>query len=83
MAKLYLVPNVLSEGDWQNVLPAQLFPILTNTRHFIVEDVRTARRFLKQVNREINIDECTFYELNKRTVHSDIPNFLKPIELGI
>ena len=82
MAKLYLVPNVLSEGDWQNVLPAQLFPILTNTRHFIVEDVRTARRFLKQVNREINIDECTFYELNKRTAHSDIPNFLKPIELG-
>jgi 16S rRNA (cytidine1402-2'-O)-methyltransferase len=82
MAKLYLVPNVLSEGDWQNVLPAALLPILTATRHFIVEDVRTARRFLKQVNREINIDECVFYELNKRTLHSDIPGYLKPIEQG-
>jgi len=82
MAKLYLVPSVLSEGDWQNVLPVQLFPILTNTRHFIVEDIRTARRFLKQVNKEINIDECTFYELNKRTSQLDIPSFLKPIEQG-
>jgi len=82
MAKLYLVPNVLSEGDWQNVLPAQLFPILTGIRHFIVEDVRTARRFLKQVNREINIDDCTFYELNKRTTHSEIPAFLKSLEQG-
>jgi len=82
MAKLYLVPNVLSEGDWQNVLPAQLFQILTNTRYFIVEDVRTARRFLKQVNKEINIDECTFYELNKRTNYSEIPKYLKPIEQG-
>lgn len=82
MAKLYLVPNVLSEGDWQNVLPAQLFPVLTNTRHFIVEDIRTARRFLKQVNREIDIDVCTFYELNKRTKFAEIPAFLKPLELG-
>ena len=82
MAKLYLVPNVLSEGDWQNVLPAQLHSILTNTRHFIVEDIRTARRFLKLVNKEINIDECTFFELNKRTRYSEIPSFLKPIEQG-
>lgn len=82
MAKLFLVPNVLSEGDWQNVLPAQILPILTETKHFIVENVRTARRFMKQVNREINIDECTFYELNKRTKFSELPAFLKPIENG-
>lgn len=82
MAKLFLVPNVLSEGDWQNVLPAQLFHILTNTKYFIVEDIRTARRFLKQVNKDINIDECTFFELNKRTKYGEIPGFLKPIEQG-
>lgn len=82
MAKLFLVPNVLSEGDWQNVLPAQILPILTETKHFIVENVRTARRFMKQVNREINIDECKFYELNKRTKFSELPAFLKPIENG-
>ena len=83
MAKLYLVPNVLSEGSWQNVLPSAVLPVLTETRHFIVENVRTARRFMKQVNSEINIDECTFYEINKRTKLAEIPSFLKPISEGL
>jgi 16S rRNA (cytidine1402-2'-O)-methyltransferase len=82
MAKLYLVPNVLSEGNWQNVLPSVVLPVLTETRHFIVENLRTARRFMKQVNSEINIDECTFYEINKRTKHAEIPSFLNPVSEG-
>ncbi|WP_167608074.1 SAM-dependent methyltransferase [Maribellus sediminis] len=82
MATLYLVPNVLAEGDWQNVLPASVFPVLTETRYFIVENIRTARRFMKQVNREIDIDACTFYEINKRTDQKDLPRFLKPLEKG-
>jgi len=82
MANLFLVPNVLSEGDWQNVLPAGVFTILTETRYFIVENVRTARRFLKQVNKEIDIDQLTFFELNKYTQPADLPEFLKPLENG-
>lgn len=82
MAALYLVPNVLAEGEWQTVLPAQVQTILTETKYFIVENIRTARRFMKQVNREINIDECTFYEINKRTKPQDLPHFLKPLDEG-
>lgn len=82
MAKLYLVPNVLSEGDWQNVLPAQIFTVVTATKYFIVENTRTARRFLKLVNREIDIDTLTFFELNKYTSAADLPTFLKPAEQG-
>ncbi|MBW6534249.1 MAG: SAM-dependent methyltransferase [Mariniphaga sp.] len=82
MAALYLLPNVLSDGDWQNVMPAQIFQLVSNTRFFIVENVRTARRFLKQVNREINIDGLTFFELNKQTKQHEIPGFLKPLEQG-
>ena len=82
MANLYLVPNVLSECDWQSVLPAGIKQIVTNTRFFIVEDVRTVRRFLKQVNPEININELTFFELNKFTQPSDLPSFLIPAADG-
>ncbi len=82
MAKLFLVPNVLSDGDWQNVLPAQIFFILTNTKYFIVENVRTARRFLKQVNKDIDIDSLTFFELNKYTDKKDLPGFLQPLHQG-
>lgn len=82
MAKLFLVPNVLSESDWQRVLPAGVFTILSETRYFIVENVRTSRRFLKLVNKEIDIDRLTFFELNKHTQPADLPGFLKPVEDG-
>jgi 16S rRNA (cytidine1402-2'-O)-methyltransferase len=82
MAALYLLPNVLSEGDWQNVLPAQIFHLVTQTRYYIVENIRTARRFLKQVNRDTDIDQLTFYELNKHTEQNELPGFLKPLEQG-
>lgn len=82
MAKLFLVPNVLGEGDWQNVLPASIFQIVTGTKYFIVENIRTARRFLKQVNKEIDIDSLTFFELNKYTNDSDLPRFLEPTQKG-
>jgi len=82
MAKLYLIPNLLSESDWQNVLPAHVLPVLTQTRYFIVENIRTARRFLKRVNQAIEIDDLTFFELNKHTSSSEIPSFLNPLEKG-
>jgi len=82
MAKLFLIPNVLSDGDWQNVLPVNVLPVLTNTRFFIVENIRTARRFMKQVNKDIDIDRLTFFELNKHTHPNEIPSFLKPLENG-
>lgn len=82
MATLFLIPNVLSDGKWQDVLPARVCGLLCGIKFFIVENVRTTRRFMKQVNGEINIDECTFYEINKRTNIADIPRFLKPIADG-
>jgi 16S rRNA (cytidine1402-2'-O)-methyltransferase len=82
MGELYLVPNLLSEGEWQQVLPARVFSVVTGTRYFIVENLRTTRRFLKQVNREINIDDLVFFELNKHTLPGDVAGFLKPLEEG-
>ena len=82
MPKIYLVPSPLSEGDWQNVLPARIFDVLSETRFFIVENVRTARRFMKQVNKAIDIDGMTFFELNKHTPEKEIPAFLAPLEKG-
>lgn len=79
MASLYLIPNVLAEGDWQNVLPANILPILSSTKFFIVENIRTARRFMKMVNSDIDIDSCTFFEINKYTDSKDLPGFLKPL----
>ena len=51
-------------------------------RHFIVEDIRSARRFLKKVDREIDIDALTFYPLNKHTSPDDISGYLQPLVGG-
>lgn len=80
MTALYLVPSLLSDSNWQLVLPAAVVPILTETKYFIVENVRTARRFMKLIDKNIDIDTLTFFELNKHTGQHEIENFLKPTQ---
>lgn len=82
MAELYLVPNILSEGNWQNVLPEKVYSVISGTRYFIVENLRTARRFIKQVNRDLRIDDLVFFELNKHTDMASLPGFLLPLDNG-
>ena len=57
---LYLIPVPLSEGAVENVLPASNLALVGEIKHFVVENVRSARRFLKKCDRSINIDELTF-----------------------
>jgi len=82
MAKLYLIPNLLSDSPWQQVLPAFNAEIINSISYFIVEDIRNARRFLKKVNRDINIDELTFMELNKHTPDLQKNSYLDFVRQG-
>ncbi len=75
---IYLIPNTLGDSPIDYNLPAENVNIINSIRHFIVEDIRTARRFLKRVNKDIDIDKLTFYVLDKHTRNEDIPSFLKP-----
>jgi len=79
---LYLIPNLLGETPIEQVLPPYNRQIILGIRHFIVEDVRTARRFLKLVDRSIDIDQLTFYTLNKHTNPEEVASMLKPLEEG-
>ena len=79
---LYLIPVTLGDTTIEKVLPSYNKEIILGIKHFIVEDVRSARRFLKKVERSINIDELTFYPLNKHTSPEDISGYLKPLQEG-
>jgi len=79
---LYLIPVTLGDTAIETVLPPYNREIIVNIRHFIVEDIRSARRFLKKVDRDIDIDTLTFYELNKHTSPDDISGYLKPLLAG-
>ena len=79
---LYLLPVTLGDTAIEKVLPSYNKEIILGIKHFIVEDVRSARRFLKKVDSGINIDELTFYPLNKHTSPEDISGYLKPLAEG-
>ena len=79
---MYLFPVPLSAGNLSDVLPAYNISIISDIKYFIVENLRSARRFLKQCNRDIDIDSLTFYELNGHTDQRSIPSMLKPLEEG-
>lgn len=79
---IYLIPVTLGDTAIEQVLPAYNKEVISNIRHFIVEDVRSARRFLKQVDSTIDIDVLTFYPLNKHTSPEDVSNYLAPLVKG-
>lgn len=79
---LYLIPVTLSDVPLGQVLPTANIEVVRGINHFIVENVRSARRFIKQCDRDIDIDGLTFYELNRHTDPNDIASFLAPLEAG-
>lgn len=82
MAALYLIPVTLGETPLQQVLPVYNKEIVLGIKNFIVEEVRTARRFLKQVDRNICIDEINFYLIGKHADASLFSNYLDPLRNG-
>ncbi len=80
---LYLIPVTLGETEIRNVLPDYNHDAIVGIKHFIVENIRSARRFLKKVEKSIDIDQLTFYELNRHTDRKIIGEYLKPLEQGL
>ena len=82
MANLYLIPTTLGDSAIHKTLPEYNKTIILSIKHFIVENVRTARRFLKKLEPDVDINALVFFTLDKHTLKESIADFLKPIEEG-
>lgn len=80
--KLYLIPNSLGSEDLNAILPQGNFTIIEKLKTFIVEDLRTARRFLSKAGLSGKIDELNFLLLNEHTKSNEITEYLKVTENG-
>ncbi|MDB4334855.1 SAM-dependent methyltransferase [bacterium] len=80
--KLYLIPTTLGDSPIDLVIPNLVSAQIKAIKYFIVEDIRTTRRFLKKVDKDIDIDALTFFTLNKHTSPKDKSNFLLPAKEG-
>ena len=79
---LYLIPTVLGDSPAESVFPPANREIIKGIKHFIVEETRTARRFLKFMDKEINIDELTFYPMGKHSDAMAFDRYLAPLKRG-
>lgn len=82
-AALYLIPCTLGDTPIDQVLPPYNAEVIRGIRHFIVEEVRTARRFLRRVDREFPIDDSTFYEMGKHADEARFVSYLAPLVKGL
>ncbi|MGW8314313.1 MAG: SAM-dependent methyltransferase [Bacteroidales bacterium] len=80
---LYMVPATLGSNELRDTIPAGTVEIVLGIRVFIVENLRSARRYLKLLDRNIDIDRLTFFELNEHTPVEQVPSFLVPAEKGL
>lgn len=79
---LFLIPSPLGDAPLNDVLPHKVNNTVNTLRHFIVEDLRTARRYLSSLKIQTPIDELHFGLLNEHTLANDIHSLLLPLEQG-
>jgi 16S rRNA (cytidine1402-2'-O)-methyltransferase len=80
--KLYLLPITLGDSSISQVIPQDVINKTIALRHFVVENIRTTRRFLRALDKSFPIDETEFLELNKHTSTKKIESYLKAIDNG-
>ena len=80
--KLYIIPTTLGESDHDRSFPAYNDVIVRNLKHYVVEELRSARRFLKKVDRSIDIDSLTIDLLNEHTNAQEVSEMLRFAERG-
>ena len=80
--KLYLVPSPLGENDPAEVIPGPVLESLKQFKTFVVEELRTVRRYLSKAGLKGHIAELELFELNEHTDQATIESYLKLFDNG-
>ena len=86
MGKIFLLPNVLGETNLFNVIPSEVIAKIKSLTVFASENPKNTRRYLKSIDKSINVDELTFLELNEHSVRKDVEAclpYLEKTDIGI
>jgi 16S rRNA (cytidine1402-2'-O)-methyltransferase len=79
---LYLIPTTIGSDNWESVIPPLVISRTRSLKHFIVEDIRTTRRYLSKIGVETPIDQLSFQILNEHTQQAEIEALIKPLIQG-
>jgi 16S rRNA (cytidine1402-2'-O)-methyltransferase len=79
---LYMAPNTLGSEETHHIIPIEVAKKMTQSRYFAVEEIKSARRLLRKLDREFPIDDSTFFILNKKTKPELLAEMLAPLAEG-
>ena len=80
---LFLIPTMLGDSSPDLVFPPANSEIINNIKVFITENIKTTRRFLKRINKDIDIDELVFHILDKHTRPEETASYLDEAISGL
>lgn len=80
--KLFLIPTIISENTIERVIHPQIKNELQNIKHFLAEDIRTARRYLSSLKVYNSIEDINFQVLNKETTEKELEDLFNALFEG-
>lgn len=82
LGHLYLIPTTLGDNAPLEVLPISVKKVIEDVNTFIVENEKTARRFIKKISSGKSQAALNIFHLNKFTDALELPEFLEPCLKG-
>jgi 16S rRNA (cytidine1402-2'-O)-methyltransferase len=79
---LFLIPNTLGSEQTDHIIPPVVAETATQLRHFAVEEVKSARRFLRKIDRQFPIDDTQFTIMNKKTAAPELMGLIRLLKDG-
>jgi 16S rRNA (cytidine1402-2'-O)-methyltransferase len=79
---IYLIPVTLGDSDYTKTIPEYAVEITRRLRFFTVEEIRSARRYLRLIDRLFPINDTIFFELNEHSKAEEVSELLKPVLEG-
>jgi len=76
LGKLYLIPTTLGDNEPLEVLPISVKKVIETTKHFIVENEKSARRFIKKITPRKSQPSLHIYKLDKFTTQIETQHYL-------
>ena len=78
LGKLFLIPTTLGENAPLEVLPISIKRTIEEIDHYVVENEKSARRFIKKISPRKSQPDLQISILNKYTEPEEVPLFLQP-----
>ena len=80
--KLILIPNLIGENNFQDSITKKIVQTIKKTNFYIVENIRSARRYIKKIVPEKSIEEIIFFAYGKHNTFNIEEDFLQNILSG-